>query len=322
VVKEDNKIRREDEMMKTVVQLQSVSKVIKGKTIIDNLTFDVYEGEVFGFLGPNGAGKTTTIRMIVGLMKISKGDVLISGKSIKKDFEGAIKDVGAIVENPELYKFMSGYQNLKHFARMQKGISDDRMKEVIELVGLTDRIHDKVKTYSLGMRQRLGLAQCLLHKPKLLILDEPTNGLDPAGIREIRAYIRKLAQEEGMAVIVSSHLLSEMEMMCDRIGIIQSGKLVDVQQVRDFVEGSEQVYHFEINDVEKIKAVLNSFDPGIKFESQGSQVQVALTKEQVPDVIRALVESGVQIYSVMPVAKTLEDRFLEITNDKGEVIHA
>jgi ABC-2 type transport system ATP-binding protein len=322
VVEEDNKIRREDEMMKTVVQLQSVSKVIKGKTIIDNLTFDVYEGEVFGFLGPNGAGKTTTIRMIVGLMNISKGDVLISGKSIKKDFEGAIKDVGAIVENPELYKFMSGYQNLKHFARMQKGISDERMKEVIELVGLTDRINDKVKTYSLGMRQRLGLAQCLLHKPKLLILDEPTNGLDPAGIREIRAYIRKLAQEEGMAVIVSSHLLSEMEMMCDRIGIIQSGKLVDVQQVRDFVEGSEQVYHFEINDVEKIKAVLNSFDPGIKFESQGSQVQVALTKEQVPDVIRALVEADVQIYSVMPVAKTLEDRFLEITNDKGEVMHA
>ncbi|MCC5801449.1 ABC transporter ATP-binding protein [Rossellomorea vietnamensis] len=308
--------------MKTVVQLQGVSKVIKGKTIIDHLTFDVYEGEVFGFLGPNGAGKTTTIRMIVGLMNISKGDVLISGKSIKKDFEGAIKDVGAIVENPELYKFMSGYQNLKHFARMQKGITDERMKEVIELVGLTDRINDKVKTYSLGMRQRLGLAQCLLHKPKLLILDEPTNGLDPAGIREIRAYIRKLAEEEGMAVIVSSHLLSEMEMMCDRIGIIQSGKLVDVQQVRDFVEGSEQVYHFEIEEVDKVKAVLKSFDPGIKFEAQGKQVQVALTKEQVPDVIRAFVEADVQIYSVMPVAKTLEDRFLEITNDKGEVMHA
>ena len=309
-------------MMKTVAELQSVSKVIKGKTIIDNLSFEVYEGEVFGFLGPNGAGKTTTIRMIVGLMNISKGDVLISGKSIKKDFEGAIKDVGAIVENPELYKFMSGYQNLKHFARMQKGITAERMKEVIQLVGLTDRINDKVKTYSLGMRQRLGLAQCLLHKPKLLILDEPTNGLDPAGIREIRAYIRKLAQEEGMAVIVSSHLLSEMEMMCDRIGIIQSGKLVDVQQVRDFVEGSEQVYHFEVNDVDKIQAVLNVFDPGIKFETKGAEVQVALTKEQVPDVIRALVEAGVQIFSVMPVAKTLEDRFLEITNDKGEVVHA
>ncbi|MCA1063520.1 ABC transporter ATP-binding protein [Rossellomorea sp. AcN35-11] len=308
--------------MKTVVQLQNVSKVIKGKTIIDNLSFDVYEGEVFGFLGPNGAGKTTTIRMMVGLMNISKGDVLISGKSIKKNFEGAIKDVGAIVENPELYKFMSGYQNLKHFARMQKGVTEERMKEVIELVGLTGRINDKVKTYSLGMRQRLGLAQCLLHKPKLLILDEPTNGLDPAGIREIRAYIRKLAQEEGMAVIVSSHLLSEMEMMCDRIGIIQSGKLVDVQQVRDFVEGSEQIYHFEVNDAGKIRPVLNVLDPGIKFETKGSEIQIALTKEQVPNVIRALVEADVEIYSVMPVSKTLEDRFLEMTNEKGEVVHA
>lgn len=309
-------------MMKTVVQLQNVSKVIKGKTIIDNLSFDVYEGEVFGFLGPNGAGKTTTIRMMVGLMNISKGDVLISGKSIKKNFEGAIKDVGAIVENPELYKFMSGYQNLKHFARMQKGVTEERMKEVIELVGLTGRINDKVKTYSLGMRQRLGLAQCLLHKPKLLILDEPTNGLDPAGIREIRAYIRKLAQEEGMAVIVSSHLLSEMEMMCDRIGIIQSGKLVDVQQVRDFVEGSEQIYHFEVNEAGKIRPVLNVLDPGIKFETKGSEIQIALTKEQVPNVIRALVEADVEIYSVMPVSKTLEDRFLEMTNEKGEIVHA
>ncbi|WP_173106944.1 ABC transporter ATP-binding protein [Bacillus sp. KH172YL63] len=308
--------------MKAIAQLQGVSKIIKGKTIIDQLTFDVYEGEVFGFLGPNGAGKTTTIRMIVGLMNISKGDILISGKSIKKDFEGAIKDVGAIVENPELYKFMSGYQNLKHFARMQKGITEERMKEVIELVGLKDRIHDKVKTYSLGMRQRLGLAQCLLHKPKLLILDEPTNGLDPAGIREIRAYIRKLAEEEGMAVIVSSHLLSEMEMMCDRIAIIQSGKLVEVQQVRDFVEGSEQVYHLEVNDADKLKAALTALDPEIKFEIKGTDIQAALLKEQVPDVIRALVEADIEIYSVMPVAKTLEDRFLEITNDKGEVVHA
>lgn len=205
---------------------------------------------------------------------------------------------------------MSGYQNLKHFARMQKGITEERMKEVIELVGLKDRIHDKVKTYSLGMRQRLGLAQCLLHKPKLLILDEPTNGLDPAGIREIRAYIRKLAEEEGMAVIVSESLAIEMEMMCDRIAIIQSGKLVEVQQVRDFVEGSEQVYHLEVNDADKLKAALTALDPEIKFEIKGTDIQAALLKEQVPDVIRALVEADIEIYSVMPVAKTLEDRFL------------
>jgi ABC-2 type transport system ATP-binding protein len=308
--------------MNTIVKLQNVSKVIKGKKIIDDLSFDVYEGEVFGFLGPNGAGKTTTIRMIVGLMSISQGDVLISGKSIKKDFEGAIASVGAIVENPELYKFMSGYKNLQHFARMQTGITEERIKEVVELVGLTDRIHDKVKTYSLGMRQRLGLAQCLLHRPKILILDEPTNGLDPAGIREIRAYIRKLAQEEGMAVIVSSHLLSEMEMMCDRIGIIQKGKLVDVQTVRDFVDGKELVYQFEVNDEEKARAVMNSFDPSLVFEVKNNKLQTGITKEQVPQLVKAFVENGVEIFSVMQVAKSLEDRFLEITDEKGEVMHA
>jgi ABC-2 type transport system ATP-binding protein len=307
--------------MNSVIQLKGVSKVIKGKKIIDSLSFDVYEGEVFGFLGPNGAGKTTTIRMIVGLMRITEGDVVISGKSIKSDFENAVKEVGAIVENPELYKFMSGYQNLKHFARMQKGISEARLKEVIELVGLTDRIHDKVKTYSLGMRQRLGLAQCLLHKPKLLILDEPTNGLDPAGIREIRDYIRRLAQEEGMAVIVSSHLLSEMEMMCDRIGIIQKGKLVDIQTVRDFVGDSEQIYQFEVNDSVRVEEILSSHTGDFQFEIKENQIQIGLPKEKVPEVVKLLVEKEIEIYSVMPVAKTLEDRFLEITNKEGVAIH-
>ena len=157
--------------------------------------------------------------------------------SIKSNFEEAVRHIGAIVENPEMYKFLTGYQNLIHYARMLKGISKEKIDETVELVGLTDRINDKVKTYSLGMRQRLGLAQCLLHDPQVLILDEPTNGLDPAGIREIRDYVRLLAREKNMAVIVSSHLLSEMEMMCDRIGIIQNGRLIDVQLVHEFVHG-------------------------------------------------------------------------------------
>ena len=220
---------------KSIVQLKDVTKKIGGKTLIDKVSFDVYGGEVFGFLGPNGAGKTTTIRMMVGLTKITDGDVIIEGKSIQKDFEDAVQHVGAIVENPEMYKFLSGYKNLVHFARMYKGISKEKIDEVVKLVGLEKRIHEKVKTYSLGMRQRLGIAQSLLHDPKVLILDEPTNGLDPAGIREIRAYIRRLAKERGMAVIVSSHLLSEMELMCDRVGIIQNGKLLDVQKMNDFV---------------------------------------------------------------------------------------
>jgi ABC-2 type transport system ATP-binding protein len=308
-------------MVKTVLELKDVSKVIKGKTIIDSLSFGVQEGEVFGFLGPNGAGKTTTIRMIVGLMGISEGDIIVNGTSVKSNFEDAIRDIGAIVENPELYKFLSGYKNLQHFARMHKGITDERIKEVVELVGLTDRIHDKVKTYSLGMRQRLGIAQCLLHKPKVLILDEPTNGLDPAGIREIRDYIRRLARENGMAVIVSSHLLSEMEMMCDRIGIIQKGKLVDVQQVKEFVQGNEQVYQIETGESAKVSKIVSEAYPDLQHQINAGKMQIALTKEQVPELINTLVQHNIDIYSVMPVAKTLEDRFLEITNEKGEALN-
>ncbi|WP_010198084.1 ABC transporter ATP-binding protein, partial [Bacillus sp. m3-13] len=222
-------------MSDVAVKLTNVCKDIGTKEIIKDVSFEVYKGEVFGFLGPNGAGKTTTIRMMVGLMSITSGDIHIDGASIKTDYEKAVRQVGAIVENPEMYKFLTGYQNLKQYARMMPGITAERLDEVIELVGLTGRIKEKVKTYSLGMRQRLGIAQALLHKPKVLILDEPTNGLDPAGIREIRDYLRSLAREEGMAIVVSSHLLSEMELMCDRVGIIQKGELIDIQSIRDFI---------------------------------------------------------------------------------------
>ena len=218
-----------------VVQLQHATKKIEGKNIVSDLFFDILSGEVFGFLGPNGAGKTTTIRMMVGLIKISQGDILIKGHSITKDFNKAIKNVGAIIENPDLYKYLTGYQNLKHYARMVPGVSKARINEMVEFVGLKDMIHDKTKTYSLGMRQRLGIAQALLHRPPLLILDEPTNGLDPAGIRELRNYLKRLAHEEGVAVFVSSHLLSEMELMCDRVGVLQNGKLVCIQGIKDFV---------------------------------------------------------------------------------------
>jgi len=220
----------------SVVQLKHATKIIAGKNIVSDLSFDIPAGEVFGFLGPNGAGKTTTIRMMVGLIKISQGDILIKGHSITKDFNKAIRNVGAIVENPDLYKYLTGYQNLKHYARMVPGVTKDRIDEMVEIVGLTDKIHDKTKTYSLGMRQRLGIAQALLHCPPLLILDEPTNGLDPAGIHELRNYLKRLAHEEGVAVFVSSHLLSEMELMCDRVGVLQNGKLISIQSIKDFVQ--------------------------------------------------------------------------------------
>lgn len=303
--------------MESIVELKNVSKVIRGRTIIDDISFVVNKGEVFGFLGPNGAGKTTTIRMMVGLMGITSGDIIIAGASIKNNFSEAVSHVGAIVENPEMYKFMSGYDNLVHFSRMTKGVSKEKINEVVELVGLTGRIHDKVKTYSLGMRQRLGLAQCLLHNPDVLILDEPTNGLDPAGIREIRDYLRLLALEKNMAVIVSSHLLSEMEMMCDRIGIIQNGRLVDVQLVDEFIHGDNSLYEFEAVPSEKAIAILQN--KGRKVTSSRNGITVQLKKEEVPDAVKDLVEAGIQIFSIKEATKTLEERFLEVTSEKGGI---
>ncbi len=298
------------------MELKDVTKVIKGRTIIDHISFQVNKGEVFGFLGPNGAGKTTTIRMIVGLMGLTSGDIIIGGSSIKSEFEQAVGHIGAIVENPEMYKFLTGYQNLVHYARMSKGITKEKIAETVELVGLTERIHDKVKTYSLGMRQRLGLAQCLLHDPDVLILDEPTNGLDPAGIREIRDYVRLLAREKNMAVIVSSHMLSEMEMMCDRIGIIQNGQLIDVQLVHDFVQSSEVTFEFEVLPSDKALALIEAHYPNVRAIRSRNGISVELTKEDIPNLVKLFVDDNISVFGIKEVAKTLEDRFLEVTSEK------
>ncbi|MEH7107302.1 ABC transporter ATP-binding protein [Bacillus sp. JJ1764] len=304
-------------MSNPVVELKNVTKVIKGKKIIDNLSFNIEEGEVFGFLGPNGAGKTTTIRMMVGLMGITSGEILICGKNVEKEFEEALLNIGGIVENPELYKFLTGYQNLMQYARMIKGISKQKIEEVVEFVGLKERIHDKVKTYSLGMRQRLGLAQSLLHDPKVMILDEPTNGLDPAGIREIRDHLKKLTKEKGMSVIVSSHLLAEMEMMCDRIAIIQHGKLIDIQKVHEYNQETKPKYFFEVNltDQAKLKKL------NVSFEKMKNGIVIEMGKEDVPNMIQFFAEKGICIFEVKPIAKSLEERFLEVTEQGGK-LHA
>ncbi|KYD15179.1 ABC transporter ATP-binding protein [Saccharococcus caldoxylosilyticus] len=298
--------------MNPLLQLKNVRKDIGKKTIIHDLSLEVFPGEVFGFLGPNGAGKTTTIRMIVGLMGITSGDVLINGISIQKDFEKAIQHVGAIVENPEMYKFLTGYQNLLHYARMTKGVTKERIDEVVKLVGLEKRIHDKVKTYSLGMRQRLGLAQALLHRPSLLILDEPTNGLDPAGIREIRDYLRKLAKEEGLGIIVSSHLLSEMEMMCDRFAIIQHGRLVGIESVQELSKQAQKVL-LTVKPVEQALTVIKNIYPHMNITSAKQGIEVSIDYEEIPSLNAALVSANIKVYGIQVLTKSLEERFLEMT---------
>lgn len=308
-------------ILKPIIELRNVSKKIRNKQIIDNLSFEVMAGEVLGFLGPNGAGKTTTIRMITGLMKVSSGEIIINGTNLKQDFEKAISQIGAIVENPELYKFLTGYENLMQAARLYKGVTKEKINQVVEMVGLKDHIHNKVKTYSLGMRQRLGIALCLLHDPKVLILDEPTNGLDPAGIKEIRHYLRKLAHENNLAILVSSHLLSEMEMMCDRIAIIQNGKLVNIQRVKEEEEEVKTRPYFI--QVDKITSALNILqDAGYEANPHEHGIEVYLEKKQVPEIIQQFVQQNILIYEVKVISKSLEDRFLEITNDKAVTSHA
>lgn len=301
-------------MTEPAMKLVALEKTIGKKHIIKGLDFSIYPGEVFGFLGPNGAGKTTTIRMMVGLMKISAGDVLIQGRSIQSDFKNAIKEVGAIVENPEMYPFLSGWKNLVHYARMIPGISEDRIKEVIALVGLEKVIGEKVGRYSLGMRQRLGIAQALLHHPSILILDEPTNGLDPAGIKEIRHYIRRLAKEENVAVIVSSHLLAEMELMCDRIGIIKNGELITINDVNEEEVDTKQEVHITVEPLDKAKQIVEaSFNVAVKVKDQ--QLVVSLDRTTIPKVVKQLALEDIAVFSVQPHKTNLEEKFMAVIGE-------
>ncbi|MCL1694494.1 MULTISPECIES: ABC transporter ATP-binding protein [unclassified Lysinibacillus] len=299
-----------------IVQLQNLSKTIGGKQLIQQLNIDLYPGQITGFLGPNGAGKTTTIRMMTGLMNPTEGKVIIDGVSLQDKYEEAISKVGVIVENPEMYKFMTGYKNLLHFARMHKNVTKERIQEVVRQVGLENRIHEKVSTYSLGMRQRLGLAQALLHRPKFLILDEPTNGLDPAGIREFRMYLRKIAEEDGVSVFVSSHLLSEIELMCDRVAVIQNGKLIDI---RDINVETSSFYYIEATPNDQAAALLQKLDYNFVAENNGYVLEIK--KEDIPNLIAQFVQEGIQLFAVQPHQKTLEDQFLEMTGG-GQIAEA
>ncbi|MBB6714297.1 ABC transporter ATP-binding protein [Clostridium gasigenes] len=302
---------------KAIVQIKNVTKKIGKKVIIDDLTFDVFSGEVFGFLGPNGSGKTTTIKMLLGLMSITKGEMYIDGFNVEKNFEKAVAKVGGIIENPDLYKYLTGYQNLVHFWRMYPDIKKERIDEVIKIVGLEKRIHDKIKTYSLGMRQRLGVAQALLNSPKLLVLDEPTNGLDPAGIHELRNHLRTLAKEENIAVVVSSHLLSEMELMCDRVGIIQNGKLVRIQDMKEMLEdNSDSVIALSVQPIEKAKAYLESLSSEYNSKINNNEIEIIENIENVPELVEKLVKQEIKIYGIRKVQQSLEGKFLEMTEGK------
>ncbi|MDT8715698.1 ABC transporter ATP-binding protein [Clostridium sp. 19966] len=305
-------------MREAILKVEGLKKVIGKRTIVSDISMELGKGEIFGFLGPNGAGKSTTIKMIVGLSSITEGDIQINGYSVKEDFKNAMRHTGAIVENPDLYKYMSGMDNLKLFAKMYDDVDEKRIKEVVKIVDLERAIKDKVKTYSLGMKQRLGIAQALLHNPKLLILDEPTNGLDPAGIKEIRELLRKLSSETGLTVLVSSHILSEMQQMCDRVGIINKGRIVTVKSVEELVNmshaGDKNILILETDDNEKAFSLLSNM--GIKGELLGDGIHAEIDKDQVPNMVKALVNNNIGIYAMnKKQLQSLEDVFMELTGE-------
>ncbi|WHY77836.1 ABC transporter ATP-binding protein [Neobacillus sp. WH10] len=297
----------------SLLQISDLTKKVGNKIIVDHLSLEMDKGEILGLLGPNGAGKTTTIRMIVGLVSKSEGKVLINGEDTSLHFEKAMKQVGVIVENPDLYKYLSGYDNLVHFSRMNSKVSKKRISEVISLVGLEHSINDKVSTYSLGMKQRLGLAVVLVHKPSLLILDEPTNGLDPAGIRELRGHLISIVKNEGVGVIISSHLMSEMEMMCDRVAILNKGKLIGIHHVSEMVEDECSEVRFEVDRPDYAIQVLQSLLSGKAIIADRKQIKVRIPKERIPEISQQLLSEGINVYNVQTVKKTLEDKFIEIT---------
>ena len=298
-----------------ILECKNLSKTIGKKQILKNVELEISEGDILGFIGPNGAGKTTTIKLILGLQKITSGYVKINGYDIKENFEKAIEKVGTIVENPDLYMYMSGYKNLKLIANLYKDVDQKRVEEVIKITGLENRINDKVSKYSLGMRQRLGIAQALLHKPNLLILDEPTNGLDPEGIKQLRDLLKKLAKKEKMGILISSHNLAELESFCTKVAIIQNGEMVENSSIEDAkkVDG-KTIYQIEIDNTEKIEEVVKNELEKI----DKNNINVYATKQEIPEIVEKLVQNKIKVYKVCEQDLSLETAFLKKTG--GNVI--
>lgn len=285
-----------------ILKCSNLNKSFGRKKILNNVSLSLDEGDVLGFIGPNGAGKTTTIKLILGLQSIDSGTVTICGYDIKKEFTKAIKNVGGIIESPDMYMYLSGYDNLKLIANLY-GVSKEKIDEVVKLVGLEKRIYDKVSKYSLGMRQRLGIAASLLNNPKLLILDEPTNGLDPEGNKQIRNLILKLSKK-GIAILVSSHALSELESIVNKVVIIQKGSIVETSTLEEVKKSKNSYYIFE---VDKIKDIEN-----IEKISENS-FKVNINREEIPEFINKLIDKKIKIYSIYEDKLSLEDAFLKRT---------
>lgn len=297
--------------MEYIVQTENLSKSFGKEQAVSNINLKIRKGEIYGFLGPNGAGKTTTIRMLLGLMKPSSGTIKIFQKDVTKDRINILEKVGSLVENPSYYPHLTAYENLEALRKIL-GVPKSRIDEVLDIVRLKDAANKKVKGFSLGMKQRLGIAASLLHNPELLILDEPTNGLDPSGIIEIRNLIKRLPAEYGMTIIISSHLLSEIDQMATQVGIVSKGKMIFQDSIEAMRKSAQPKVFIKVSDAEKGWRSLVAH--GIKAEHKEGLISLdECSDEKVAHIVQILVQEGILVYRVEEEKRSLEDIFLQMT---------
>lgn len=301
-----------------IIEVKNLTKKFKNLTAVNDLNLNVYRGDVFGFLGPNGAGKSTTIRMLLSLIKPTNGSIKLFDKDLKKNRNEILRNVGAIVEKPDFYLYLTAYKNLEILGRtIGCDVSKKRIMEMLELVGLAERWNSKVKTYSHGMKQRLGIAQALLHDPALIILDEPTTGLDPQGMKEVRDLILRLSKEKQKTIFLSSHILSEVEIVASRMIIISKGTTKVEGSVKELLTNDEMKVEFDVSDVEKA----NNLIAGTRWSENkreiiNNRLVINLPEKEIASLNKLFVEKEIEVSSIIP-SRSLEEYFLKIT--EGEV---
>ena len=303
-------------MSKVVLKCENLNKKLSNKTRITDVSFSVYENDILGFIGPNGAGKTTIIKLILGLYRYDSGTVEINGYDLKKDFVKAISGVGAIIENPDLYMYMTGYENIMISAKIYN-IEKEQIDKVVKLVGLEDKINEKVSKYSLGMRQRLGIAQAIVHNPRVLILDEPTNGLDPEGIIDLNNLLKKLAQS-GMAIMISSHILSELELLCNKVCFINNGRIINYKtmfELQTLANNNNNNYIIELNTI-KLNKILENYDYKI---IDSDHIELSIDRSELNKFIKFLLDNNVEIYEIKKQVLSLKNIFLNMIGGNIDV---
>ena len=299
-----------------IIEIKGLTKKFKDVKAVDELSLNVNKGDIFGFLGPNGAGKSTTIRMLLTLIRPNEGTIKLFGKSLNEERALILRDVGAIVEKPDFYNYLSAYKNLEILGRISgREVPSKKIMEIMEIVGLKERRTSKVKTYSHGMKQRLGIAQALLHDPELIILDEPTTGLDPQGMKEIRDLIIHLRDEKNKTIFLSSHLLSEVEQIANRMIIINKGKTVVEGFVRDLLNSTELKVTIEVDKIDSAKQLISQSRWADKIESiKNNKLILNLPSQQIAELNKYFVENNISVSAVIPT-RSLEEYFLKITVD-------